>query len=92
MRGNEPVLDEAGRLCAEAYATLDSERPTVVVPLGLGGAVMTTGRVPWRAVERWCTWRGLGQRETAIVAEVVRRLDRDHMQRERERIQAAAKG
>jgi hypothetical protein len=90
LRAEQPDIGEAGRVCLEAAQALESERPVIAVPLGMAGSVTTSGAVPWRAVDAWCARRGLGRRETEVVAAVLRRLDLDHARREAERVRRAA--
>lgn len=65
-------------------------RPSTCISLGMGGSIVVTGSIPWPAVRDWCAWRGLGLRETDVVATVLRRLDADHVKREDARVQRAA--
>ncbi len=90
LRAREPDIGEAGRVCIEAWTTLRSTRPPISVSLGMSGSVMTSGEIPWPRIREWCEWTGLGRRETAIVASVLRRLDADRTKREADRIRKMA--
>lgn len=90
MRAREPHLGPAGVLCVEAWRILSSTRTPFAVPIGLGGAVITSGSIPWPAISDWCSHKGLGPSETDIVAFVLRRLDADRAKRENARIQQLA--
>ncbi len=85
------MIGEAGALCVAAWRELDTTRTPFAVPVGLGGAVVTSSAIEWRAVKDWCEWSGLGKDETRIVASVLRRLDGDRARSESARIQEAAR-
>lgn len=91
LRAEEPDIGDAGRICVAAIRDLESTRPPIPIALGMSGSVVISGAIPWPAVSAWCERRGLGLRETDIIAAVVRRLDVDHKRREHARVQEAAR-
>lgn len=87
-----PPIGEAGALCVAAWRDLESTRTQIVVPIGMGGAVITQSSIAWPRVKEWCEFQGLAKDETGIVVSVLRRLDGDRAKREASRIQRAASG
>lgn len=87
LRVDEPQIGEAGRLCLAAWRQLESERKPFAIPVGMGGAMVTSGAIPWRAIGTWCASRGLGREETEVVVSVLGRLDVDRTRRENARLQ-----
>lgn len=61
------------------------------MPIGLGGSMIMSGSIPWNRIKQWCVHKGLGRRETDIVAFVLGRLDADRGKRETARLRDAAR-
>ncbi len=69
----QPEVDDAMRLCIQAWQDLGTERP-----IGIAGA----GVIPFRATLAWAQYHRLDRDATEILMTVINRLDCDRAQRE----------
>lgn len=72
MLGREPGVDEAMRMCLEAWAHLSTCRS-----FGMGA-----GPIPFTAVLAWAKWKRLDRELTELLVAVIQRLDRDFLESE----------